>query len=224
MEDTKEPGQFVPDAVLKLIRKRIEDGVADAEAKFSFNEADEDAVTGALGQAISTDKPVLFKGANGNYAYQITSAKVVGRGPNALEKRMGADAIFQVAVIKEKKTVFSKGLPFQAKMMGGFRNKCALEQAEKLLQTSGTGIVVRYSSEGYCGMEAKEVVRQEKASQASPKPKPQKLATIFGNEFLRCRIGKIDLYIRHSFEKEKDGPGIRIIDTQIVDFTGNNKR
>src|ERR1019366_423696 len=122
MEKPKELKEIVSEDCLRHIRDRIKAGVVDAEAQFGINQADEDAVTGALGQAISTT-PTIFKGTGGSYSYHITSTKIRGRGPNAPEKTLGADAIFQVSVSKNGNQIFSKGLPFQAKMEGGFDNE-----------------------------------------------------------------------------------------------------
>jgi hypothetical protein len=51
---TPKLSDFVPPEVLELVKEKLKSGVADAEATFLESKADEDALTGALGQAIST--------------------------------------------------------------------------------------------------------------------------------------------------------------------------
>lgn len=186
--------KIVPKPVLDLIRDRIKAGVTDAEAKFRLNEADEDAITGALGHAISTPAPVLVTTPEGAFSYEITSIKIRGRGLNAPEKRLGADSIFQVSVTKGNTRIFAKGLPFQAKKGGGFGNAKVIKQAIDLYRTSKTGTVVRYSRKGYTAVDVREMVSRHTGPNLPAKPAPKKLATVFGDDFVDCTIGRLGLY------------------------------
>lgn len=49
---------ILPDFVVDEIRKHYLACIADAEAKYQLNAADEDALTGALGAQLSTSKPI----------------------------------------------------------------------------------------------------------------------------------------------------------------------
>jgi hypothetical protein len=214
MGTEKELNQFVSEECLSHIRDRIKAGVVDAEAKFNLNQEDEDAITGALGQAISTAMPIIFKGTQGNYTYHIQSYKIRGRGPNAPEKTLGADAIFQISVFHNNEQIFTKGLPFQAKKEGGFNNAAVKKQAGDLYRASGTGIVVRYSKDGYTAVDVRVLIRESEALQAGHEPKPRKLAIVFGDDFLDCRVGKQGLYLPKRIV-DGDGHGIWVFNTQI---------
>lgn len=207
--------QFIPKGLLNLIRDRIKSGIVDAEAKYSLNQDEEDAITGALGQAISTTGWMEFRSNEGDFTYEIKSYKLRGRGPDAPEKRLGADAIFQVAVFKGGQRIFGKGLPFQAKKGGGFQNAEVKRQAADLLRTSGTGIVVRYSEKGYSAVDVRDLVNAEGVQIAVELQKPKSLATMLGDDFIECRIGRLGLFFDPT-QDERDGKGVWAISTHIV--------
>jgi hypothetical protein len=106
---------FVPKELIDLIGDRIKAGVSDAEGKFGLNAKEEDALTGALGHAISTPRPMTLQSPQGTFVYEIRSFKLRGRGPEAPEKRLGADAIFQVAVSAGGRMVFLRVSRFRQK-------------------------------------------------------------------------------------------------------------
>src|SRR5689334_1851346 len=129
MEQTELP-DIVPKTLIDVLASLIRRGIREAEEKFSLNKSDEDSITGALGHAISTARPVHLHASNTDYVFEITSWKIRGKGPDAPEKDLGADAIFQIRLSKEGDLVFVKGLPFQAKVGGGLQNKDVLKQAK----------------------------------------------------------------------------------------------
>lgn len=89
---------IIPDFVISVLRDRYVAGVADAEAQFESGVADEDSLTGALGQAISMSEPYVFQTQAGVYSVKISWKKIRGRGLNAPERLYGSDGIFQIAV------------------------------------------------------------------------------------------------------------------------------
>jgi hypothetical protein len=212
METPHELNRLVSEDCLSHIRDHIKAGVVDAEAKFDLNEADEDAVTGALGQAISTATPITFRGTQGTYSYQITSRKIRGRGPDAEEKTLGADAMLQISVSKNGHEVFTKGLPFQAKKEGGFGNVTVKQQAEDLYKASGTGVIVRYSKDGYTAVDVRNVIDRPDVADVRKQIKPRSLATVFGDDFLNCVVGRVGLYLH---EQSVRGRDIWVFDTKI---------
>ena len=108
---------LLPPKLADFLRDRYIAGVARAEASFDENSADEDAVTGALGQSIAMPEALAFTSPEGTYQIRITYRKVRGRGPLAPEKRYGSDGIFQIAVTDTlERIVRRKGLPFQSKV------------------------------------------------------------------------------------------------------------
>jgi hypothetical protein len=91
---------ILPEAVLDDLRDHYYAGVTEAEIGYEHNEADEDAVTGALGQALFTpgDRVVAVDGRF--YHWRASHYKLGGRGPGAAEREYGADGIFQLEVIE----------------------------------------------------------------------------------------------------------------------------
>lgn len=206
MPDEPKLEHLLPKQFLALIRDRIKAGVSDAEAKFRLNQDEEDSLTGALAQAISTTAPLRFGGPEGVFDFAIESYKLRGRGEGAPEKRLGADGILQISVSKNGRSVFAKGLPFQAKKFGGFANAAVRKQAHDLYDTSQSGIIVRYSDKGYTGTDVRNLLNDAGAGLAAQKPPTATLATLFGDSFLDCEIGRMNLtYDRDALFQAKRG-------------------
>src|SRR5579871_5566236 len=89
---------LLPAGLKALIRDRYLAGIADAQAKYPFNAADEDALTGALGSQISMAHHMSYSEGHQQYRYQVTYQKIRGRGRGAPENLLGADGIFQIEV------------------------------------------------------------------------------------------------------------------------------
>lgn len=107
-----------------------------AEANFAASSADEDSLTGALGQALAMPTPWRFLGPEGDYEVQVMYTKLRGRGHNAPEKLYGSDGIFQIEIASADGTVLRrKGLPFQSKTNWRGRNRSVASQAEKMQAT-----------------------------------------------------------------------------------------
>jgi hypothetical protein len=134
---------LLPDGLKALIRDRYLAGVSDALAKYAFHAADEDSLTGALGNAISMPHAVVFGDGHRQYSYQVSYRKIRGRGPGAPEKQLGADGIFQIEVTDERGRQ-TKGLPFQSKKGWRSVDSNLLKQARRMLETAGDGIVIDY--------------------------------------------------------------------------------
>jgi hypothetical protein len=214
MSDHYKLQELLPPEFLRLIRDRIKAGVVDAENLFHLNQDEEDSITGALAQAISTKAEMAFDGPDGSFGFKIESYKIRGRGIGAPEKHLGADGILQISVSTDGHKVFSKGLPFQAKKFGGFKNADVLSQASDLLRTTETGVVIRYSDEGYTAMDVRNMVEVRETDGTQVRVFPPKLATVFGDSFLDCEIGRVGL----SFDRESvgaHGKGSWVIDAQI---------
>jgi hypothetical protein len=191
--DPRELKPLIPEVLYNAISDRIKAGISDAEALFDVNEEDEDAVTGALGQAISTPNPLIYNGPEGLFEYNIRSFKTRGKGPGAPEKKLGADAVFQIAVFHEGNRLFTKALPFQAKKTGGFHNQKVQLQAKGMQQYFGSGVIVRYSKTGYRAVDIREMVDRD-GTILDKDVTETKLSTVFGNDFLACKIGSAGSY------------------------------
>jgi len=160
----------------------------------------------------------LARGLEESFSFKIESYKIRGRGKGAPEKALGADGIMQVSVNKDGHKVFSKGLPFQAKKFGGFQNEKVINQATDLLKTTKTGVVIRYSDKGYTAMDVRKLMNLRKPDGGWARYSPPKLATVFGDSFLDCEIGRVGL----TFDRESvgaHGRGSWVIDAQVKQIT-----
>lgn len=150
---------ILPDIVIRRLHDRYVAGVADAEAGFDMSEADEDSLTGALGQAISTPREEFFPINGENISVKIDYKKIRGRGGNAPEKHFGIDGIFQIAIKKPSgKVIRQKALPFQAKKNWTGKDKGLLDQVTTMEKAVLGGIVVDYTNHGYSACKASDVV------------------------------------------------------------------
>jgi hypothetical protein len=107
----------LPPQLIRELSNHYYAGVKKAEVLYEFHAADEDAVTGALGQSLAEPQPLFFQIGETAYWWNTTYYKVRGRGEGAPEKAIGADGIFQLEVFDENNNVLiRKGLLFQSKI------------------------------------------------------------------------------------------------------------
>jgi hypothetical protein len=194
---------LLPESVRHLIRDRYLAGVADAEAQFEFNKADEDSLTGGLGQAISMAEPLAHRINGETYIWQTYYRKIRGRGPSAPERTLGADGVFQIEVLdRQGKVLRRKGLPFQAKKNWSGRDGKLVGQIGDMLREAGQGIAIDYSPRGYTACTAEDVVTMDgrkSALQTAGRMRP--LGQILGNDFLDCTIGRPGLFYDEATER-----------------------
>ncbi|MGO9330543.1 MAG: hypothetical protein ACLQJ0_20835 [Steroidobacteraceae bacterium] len=186
-----ELGDLIPRAVIEVVRDRLIVGVADAEAHFEYSKADEDALTGALGQSISRNGAVTIQIGQEKYTVRTYYRKVRGRGLGAPEKPTGADGIFQIEVLNAAgRSVWTKGLPFQSKKEWHGTDSRLASQAGDMIATTGQGLVIDYSSSGYKACPAIAAVEHGGyAAGVSEARQFRPLGQILGNDFLDCTIG-----------------------------------
>lgn len=207
---------------MDFLRDRYIAGVATAEASFEENSADEDALTGALGQALAMKAPILFAGPTGEYTVQVSYRKLRGRGLNAPERLYGSDGLFQISVSNEFDEILrQKGLPFQSKTNWRGRSKAVASQSRDIQQTTGEGLVIDYSATGYrtCGTGI-AIETHGNRTEANRRGAMRPLGQTLGVEFLECRIGKIGLFYDPDRERYVQGGNIiqpaHAITTRVV--------
>jgi hypothetical protein len=123
---------LLPRKVYEALQDRYAAGVSNAEALFDQHAADEDSVTGGLGQALAAREPMYFSGPGGQYRVNVSYRKLRGRGDGAPERFLGADGIFQIEVLGGSgDRIRTKGLPFQAKKGWKGKDQALLNQAKK---------------------------------------------------------------------------------------------
>ncbi len=219
MTDPDDLTTLVPKGLIQRIKTHFTKRIEKAVQSYRFNDADEDSITGALGQALSTPHPIVvstFKGAV--YSFAIESYKILGKGPGTPEKRTGADGIIQITVESDGKPIFAKGLPFQAKKLIRYHEPEVAPQAADMFRTSGSGIVLRFSPDGYDARDVRHSLAEEIDEEIPTPTGFAPLGTVMGDWFLKCEIGRRDL----TFNRKEPDPNVEgkrgfwVFDTRIL--------
>lgn len=85
-----------------------------AERKFHMHAADEDSLTGGLGESLATNGTFSITVGEKKYKFVTEYYKVRGRGKGAPESIFGTDGIIQIRITNSQGiNCFNKGLPFQ---------------------------------------------------------------------------------------------------------------
>jgi hypothetical protein len=164
-----------------------------------MNEADEDCLTGALGQALATPKGLSFSSGNKNALVKISHTKLRGRGKGAPEKIFGSDGVFQIEVLDNcGRPLFSKGLPFQSKKNWTRKLSSLGDQAIQMEQHTPGGIVIDFSEIGYSACSAKIAASQGGSRRNISM---SNLGDLLATDFLNCKIGTIGLFFDTQKEK-----------------------
>jgi hypothetical protein len=162
--------------------------IAHAEEGFTSHAADEDAVTGALGEAMRASGVATLSDGS-VVSWTTTYKKLRGRGPRAPEKRLGADGVFEIEFEDAAGTRSRKSLGFQAKQNGTIRvDQRFRAQAERISQLPGGGLIVIYSANGYFAGDAALIAREERPLYQ------QSLADALAGDFLACKRGSSRYY------------------------------
>lgn len=186
---------ILPELVIRFISDHYLAGVSRAELGYAYNADEEDAVTGALGQALLTPAPIIISQNGITYSFQTTHRKLRSKGRNVPEKKFGADGIFQLDVFDERgRPLRRKGLLFQCKKHWTRTNQGLLEQTRKMSTYSLDAIVIDFRQDGYRAVSASEVIRaggdRHKVRHGANLP----LSKVLGVDFVECRRGEVGLY------------------------------
>lgn len=215
--DREDLTQLVPRGVLRAIKDHFKDEIRSAVQSYRFNEADEDSLTGALGQALSTPERVITVADKVRYSFSVESHKILGKGPGTPEKRTGADGIFQVRLWEGEQLLFHKGLPFQSKKKILYRQSAVMKQAQQMYKTSKSGLVLRFDSKGYDAADVRRMLDTNEDEDLQTTKGFVQLHEALGEWFLKCHIGRMGL----SFDRKEPDPnvdgekGFWVIDTSI---------
>ena len=185
----------LPASVFVELRNRLYAGVTNAEIRFPYNAAEEDALTGALGHALTEPVAVLLQTNDGFFQWRMTSHKLRGRGAGAPEKRIGADGIFQLEVRDEAGAfLVRKGLLFQSKVDWRGTDRRLLDQTVNLVQHSSSSIVIDYTAQGYRAVAAIDVITAGGDRRLVPRDRDKRLSEVLGDEFAGCTRGDRGLH------------------------------
>lgn len=199
---------IIPQEVLPNIQRHLVEGIENAEYGYRFHYADEDAITGALGQALLS-RPTFVSSPNGElYTWSTTYYKIRGRGPGAPEKYIGADGIFQIEVLnREGQIVGRKGLLFQSKKEWVEKDNKLGDQVTQLPMQMFEGIVIDYEEGGYYACSSAVVAEARGDRRKIPANNFRPLTDVVGFDFPACRIGARDLFYDDSEERLVSPPG-----------------
>lgn len=171
--------------VRDVLGSHYRSGVRAAVEGFFHARADEDTVTGALGQALL-----------GRGAFRVDDGRIVawhvsytrfgssGRTDPA-EKRYGADGIFEIEVVDDEGTTTRKSLLFQAKKESYTYGDAKLRlQARQIASVPGGGIVVDYRPNAFVAVDARAVSRGYRDRIIE-----QPLEDVLADDFITCSRG-----------------------------------
>jgi hypothetical protein len=186
---------ILPQQVVDAIRDRMIAGVTLAENHYNYSAADEDSLTGALGESLLAPR-LLFHHGEDVFAWSTEYFKIRGRGKGAAEKTTGADGVFQITVRNvDGKVLRTKCLPFQSKKNWRGKNALLAQQSSLLVGQCGAGIAIDYTNHGYFAASAAEVVLANGSrTEISADGKLSRLALLLGIKFLECEIGRIGMH------------------------------
>jgi hypothetical protein len=154
---------------------------------FIDQRADEDRITGTVATALRTGVAGEVEVDGKMYRW---STRLPGMGPRS-EKVLGADAVLEFRIVEPDGTVAAaKVLPIQAKKeWTANRDRRLRQQAQKMLDAFGSGLVVDYRASGYAAVAAAQAVA---AGGDRRKVAPADLMTFedaLGGRFLECTLG-----------------------------------
>ncbi len=109
--------RVLPGLVVRTLRKHSYAGVKEAEVRFRYHRADEDAVTGALGERLIKPEPIAIQVGPRAYLCARPLTSCVGAVPMPPRRNSAPTAIFQLEVLDlNGKFIVRKGLLFQSKI------------------------------------------------------------------------------------------------------------
>jgi hypothetical protein len=154
------------------------------------------------------------------FGYSIYHYKLRGRGTKAPEKECGADGIFQIQVTDSTgRLIRQKGLLFQSKKEWKGKDALLGDQAGKIAEKPGAGIVIDFGSESYNTCMAKVAAEAQGQRRDIDEKEFSRLAKTLGDEFVRCRVGVEGLYYDQDkellIEPTSDEHGMHVVDTRV---------
>lgn len=165
----------LPEILSEEIKSKIRENSEKGEKGWKFSNEEEDSLLGHFLGNLVTDKQ-YFKQSDKDYEWEISYNKFRGRGKNALESIIGADAIITFEItdkIRNNKTV--KSILFQAKKEGNVRG---LQKQKDLMDkyAKGGNFIFTCGPNGYF---AQDRIYDEKI----------RIGNFLADQFLACIIG-----------------------------------
>lgn len=186
---------LLPEAVLQSLREHYYAAVMAAEIGYDRNAENENAVTGALGQALFTPDIRIIQVNGQVYGWRAFHEVLSSQGRGTAEREFGADGVFQLELLDRFRTVVRrKALLFQAKKNWNGANKRLLKQAEQMVAYTPSAIVVDYRHAGFSAVGALDVIKAGGNRRHIPPARNKRLGEILGDDFVWCRIGDVGVF------------------------------
>ena len=194
--------EVLPSEVLVEIGSQYVSAVKAAVQQYENYRGDEDSVTGALGGTFDHIVRGQFIIENRRYTWSTKTKKMRGRGHKAPEKLYGADGIMEIEVNDAMGNSLARKLvPFQSKKEGRTDRESLANQARRLAQFPGDGLIVVYGPRKYVAMRASTVAEYRGVLHGIPQEEVHTLGDVLAGDFLTCRIGSSSLYYDTSTER-----------------------
>ena len=154
---------FIPMEVAKAIGKWIRHAEITAIADFPQTSKDEDTIVESFGSRIRCREKAVEVGSNvqerpGTWRWSISHTRFRGRGPGALEKKIGADVIVQMNVsVRNRAHLGSKSLLVQAKK-NWTSDARLFEQAARLLTWREAASVINLTAKRFEAFNIDDVI------------------------------------------------------------------
>lgn len=190
---------ILPPRLIEQLSKQYSTAVEKTVRVFGKFSKEEDSITGSLGTNIMNDVVGKMQINGQTYEWETSVEKFGGRGPGALEKKIGADGVIQVTARQGQKITFAKSLPFQAKNQWDGSDKRLLGQVEKMEKFAKNGIVIDYSQDKFSGFRADDVLTAK--GNRKKVQNERELGDLLGEDFLKCRIGNRDILYMAPIER-----------------------
>ena len=187
--------EFIPKPVLDAIGHHFKVTGRRAHHKWSINQAHEDALTGALFADLTTRR-LRTTFANGKrWRWGVTATKFGSGGKASEEKKSGADGIVEIELENlESGMCQHKSMLIQAKKGWTGMDSKLLHQVSDMenLAPGATGLF-DYSSNGYHGIDGREVIHAEGNRRHIPNLLTG-VGDFLADRFLVCKVGMRGMY------------------------------
>ena len=186
----------IPDRVFRRIQAHLGNRITHAERGWEAGEQEEDTLTGDLGGSLRTDGWIETTQDGIPWRWRVTYKKFRGKGPDALESRIGADGIFQVEVYPYgEPMLIPKGVIFQAKKYRGSSLIDLVEQVKEMEEFApGGSAVFEFGPEGYRGASGGDILATREATPGRIPHPGESLGRYLADQFLPCQSGLRGMY------------------------------
>lgn len=191
---------LVPNRVISLIKDHLKFNCNNYFKKtYLSNSSDEDSVTAAFFERISTESPMYYKIGDDYWKFSVEYSTTSSRGKNPLETFIGADVILFIDIELVNGKTFRKGILIQSKMEGKLHRSILEEQIRKMESFVGnSSIVLSYSENSFKCSTGQNYLSNPKRRWRSYS---KSFCDFLADEFLECKYGVTNLY--YDFDKKE---------------------